>query len=159
MPNLPDGEYLVRGEHVPLHKAFQGQAEFYYACGQIKLVGGSGNTIPGEKVRIPGVYRSNDPALNSNIYVPTTWPYRLGPAVVPGGQIRGNADGNSGATRVVAGNNAPAPNQPQPPNNPAPGSGTVTKYGQCGGSGWNGATQCVAGCTCQATNPYYSQCL
>ncbi|KAF9482685.1 cellulase-domain-containing protein [Pholiota conissans] len=32
-------------------------------------------------------------------------------------------------------------------------------YGQCGGTGWAGATTCVAGATCVVSNPYYSQCL
>ncbi|KAF8970192.1 endoglucanase [Flammula alnicola] len=32
-------------------------------------------------------------------------------------------------------------------------------YGQCGGTGWSGATTCVSGSTCVVSNPYYSQCL
>ncbi|THV48547.1 hypothetical protein BGAL_0241g00040 [Botrytis galanthina] len=32
-------------------------------------------------------------------------------------------------------------------------------YAQCGGQGWTGATTCVSGFTCVASNPYYSQCL
>ncbi|KAL9113723.1 MAG: hypothetical protein Q9227_002168 [Pyrenula ochraceoflavens] len=32
-------------------------------------------------------------------------------------------------------------------------------YGQCGGTGWTGATTCVSGWTCVYSNPYYSQCL
>lgn len=40
------------------------------------------------------------------------------------------------------------------------GSGcTAAKYAQCGGQGYTGCTNCVAGTTCQATNNYYSQCL
>ncbi|OBT68397.1 hypothetical protein VE03_02813 [Pseudogymnoascus sp. 23342-1-I1] len=39
------------------------------------------------------------------------------------------------------------------------GSGTVAKYGQCGGQGWTGATTCASGSTCQAANQWYSQCL
>ncbi|KAI1847498.1 hypothetical protein JX266_006350 [Neoarthrinium moseri] len=31
-------------------------------------------------------------------------------------------------------------------------------YGQCGGSGWTGATACASG-TCSTINPYYYQCL
>jgi len=35
-----------------------------------------------------------------------------------------------------------------------------TKYGQCGGTGWTGATTCVSGSTCSAVSPpYYYQCL
>ncbi|KAF8173051.1 endo-1,4-beta-xylanase A precursor [Pholiota molesta] len=32
-------------------------------------------------------------------------------------------------------------------------------WGQCGGTGWTGATTCVSGWTCTYSNPYYSQCL
>lgn len=32
-------------------------------------------------------------------------------------------------------------------------------WGQCGGIGWTGPTQCISPYTCQAQNPYYSQCL
>ncbi|KAG8982891.1 hypothetical protein FRB90_006472, partial [Tulasnella sp. 427] len=34
-----------------------------------------------------------------------------------------------------------------------------TAYGQCGGQGWTGATNCVSGYTCKYSNAYYSQCL
>ncbi|KIJ52374.1 glycoside hydrolase family 27 protein [Sphaerobolus stellatus SS14] len=32
-------------------------------------------------------------------------------------------------------------------------------WGQCGGTGWAGATTCITGYTCTYSNPYYSQCL
>ncbi|KAJ7339034.1 hypothetical protein DFH08DRAFT_249397 [Mycena albidolilacea] len=32
-------------------------------------------------------------------------------------------------------------------------------WGQCGGTGWTGATSCVAGSTCTFQNAFYSQCL
>ncbi|KAK2629462.1 hypothetical protein QTJ16_000282 [Diplocarpon rosae] len=35
----------------------------------------------------------------------------------------------------------------------------VSRYGQCGGSGYAGSTQCAAGSTCIFGNEYYSQCL
>ena len=31
-------------------------------------------------------------------------------------------------------------------------------WGQCGGSGWSGSTNCAAGATCVILNDYYSQC-
>jgi len=40
----------------------------------------------------------------------------------------------------------------------APGA-TQTKYGQCGGTGWTGATACASGSTCTVSSAYYSQCL
>ncbi|KAM0452943.1 hypothetical protein ACHAPV_007448 [Trichoderma viride] len=36
---------------------------------------------------------------------------------------------------------------------------TQTHYGQCGGIGYSGPTQCGGGYTCQVLNSYYSQCL
>lgn len=33
-----------------------------------------------------------------------------------------------------------------------------TKYGQCGGSAWTGATSCVSA-TCSTLNAYYAQCV
>merc|ERR1711920_990186 len=39
-------------------------------------------------------------------------------------------------------------------------STTLAKaWDQCGGSNWQGATQCVEGCVCEKQNDYYSQCL
>ncbi|KAI1329096.1 carbohydrate-binding module family 1 [Xylariaceae sp. FL0255] len=35
----------------------------------------------------------------------------------------------------------------------------VAMYGQCGGTGYSGATCCVEGATCVESNEYYSQCL
>ncbi|KAJ6516788.1 cellulase [Mycena vitilis] len=40
----------------------------------------------------------------------------------------------------------------------APGS-TQTHYGQCGGQFYSGPTVCASPYACQASNPYYSQCL
>ncbi|KAF7719545.1 Acetylxylan esterase [Penicillium ucsense] len=42
---------------------------------------------------------------------------------------------------------------------PGSGGGTVPQWGQCGGNGWTGPTQCAAGFTCTVSNPWYSQCL
>lgn len=40
-----------------------------------------------------------------------------------------------------------------------PTTGSVQKYGQCGGINYVGATACVEGWTCKVQNPYYSQCV
>jgi len=55
---------------------------------------------------------------------------------------------------------SPQPTQPPapPPPPPAP-PGTVPKFGQCGGLGWAGATQCVSGLTCTVLNDFYHQCI
>jgi lytic cellulose monooxygenase (C1-hydroxylating) len=42
LPDLEDGEYLIRPEIIALHEANQmGKAQFYNGCGQIKISGGS----------------------------------------------------------------------------------------------------------------------
>ncbi|KAK6510239.1 hypothetical protein TWF481_004954 [Arthrobotrys musiformis] len=39
------------------------------------------------------------------------------------------------------------------------GGAVQAKWGQCGGIGWTGPTNCISGSTCTVLNPYYSQCL
>ncbi|MCJ1472973.1 hypothetical protein MMC13_001622 [Lambiella insularis] len=41
---------------------------------------------------------------------------------------------------------------------PAPVAGTQTLFGQCGGVGWAGATNCVSTATCSTQNQWYAQC-
>ena len=41
----------------------------------------------------------------------------------------------------------------------APVRAQVQEYGQCGGTGYTGSTQCVAGMACSSINAYYYQCL
>lgn len=41
----------------------------------------------------------------------------------------------------------------------APSGPAVGMWGQCGGIGYLGSTQCVAGATCKFNSEYYSQCL
>ncbi|KAH6880307.1 hypothetical protein BKA70DRAFT_190458 [Coprinopsis sp. MPI-PUGE-AT-0042] len=45
----------------------------------------------------------------------------------------------------------------QPPVSQPPGP-QQTRYGQCGGQGWTGPTQCQPPYTCSVTNQWYSQC-
>lgn len=102
--SLPEGEYLVRGEHIALHGAHDGRAEFYYACAQVKVEGTSGTELLGDKVQIPGVYSVGDEATNFSVWGrSTSYDVIPGPAVAPGGTIRGSPDGSSDATVVVEG--------------------------------------------------------
>jgi endo-1,4-beta-xylanase len=55
-------------------------------------------------------------------------------------------------TRVTT---APGQSTTAPSNN----GSCAAKWGQCGGIGFNGATCCQSGSTCQVGNAYYSQCL
>ncbi|KAK0651120.1 glycoside hydrolase [Cercophora newfieldiana] len=80
--DTPDGEYLLRVEHIALHMAMQAnKAQFYLSCSQIKITGG-GSGKPAPLVSLPGAYKTNDPgilvnlgAIQANAYQPP------GPAV------------------------------------------------------------------------------
>ncbi|KAI6361804.1 hypothetical protein MCOR25_006370 [Pyricularia grisea] len=97
---LIDGEYLVRAEHIAIHGAHDGKAEFYYACAQIRIQGSNATAMPtgAETTKIPGVYKTTDAAINFSVWAgKTAYPYTPGIAVAPGGTIRGSADGKSKA--------------------------------------------------------------
>jgi hypothetical protein len=97
----PDGEYLVRSEHIAIHGAHDKQAEFYYSCAQIKVQGGKGNSVP-KGVKIPGVYQINDKAINFSVWgSATTYPNLPGPAVAAGGRTTGSIDGKTTGTTVA----------------------------------------------------------
>jgi hypothetical protein len=108
---IPDGEYLVRVEHIPLHGA-QGTstgAEYYYSCGQLKVEGSTVDTMPAfDTIKIPGGVQPDDPAVEFNIWTQvSSYPYTVGPELIPGGTTWGSADGSS-AEVVVKGGSAPA---------------------------------------------------
>lgn len=63
----------------------------------------------------------------------------------------GSSSGGGGSPTTSAGTG--------PATSAAGGGGVSPKWGQCGGIGWSGPTQCAAGSTCTYGNPYYSQCL
>jgi hypothetical protein len=52
----------VRVEHIGLHEAFQGRAQFYIECFQLKIES-SGTGNPSPTVKIPGVYKASDPGI------------------------------------------------------------------------------------------------
>ncbi|KAH3910591.1 hypothetical protein HBH56_143660 [Parastagonospora nodorum] len=60
---VPDGDYLLRVEHIALHMAMQAnKAQFYLSCTQVKITdGGSGQPSP--LAALPGAYKSTDPGI------------------------------------------------------------------------------------------------
>ncbi|PKY00551.1 hypothetical protein P168DRAFT_243994 [Aspergillus campestris IBT 28561] len=86
--DTPAGQYLVRVEHIPLHRGFSGNAEFYFTCAQIE-VGGNGAGKPSPTVKIPGVYKPEDENIAYNIYVHPTSYTLPGPEVWKGGAAAG----------------------------------------------------------------------
>ncbi|KAK1976222.1 fungal cellulose binding domain-containing protein [Colletotrichum cereale] len=122
---IPNGQYLVRGEHIALHGAHGGEAEFYYACAQVEVTGNTATSMPGTGVKIPGVYKQADAPVNFSVWGrSTSYDKAPGPDVIPGGTIRGSANGSSGDKSItVAGGSsgssaaaadasAPAPSKP-----------------------------------------------
>ncbi|KAL0932125.1 fungal cellulose binding domain-containing protein [Colletotrichum truncatum] len=118
--DTPDGEYLIRPEHIGVHGAHVGQAEFYNTCVQVKVTGG-GNGTPGPTIKFPGGYKKTDDSFNFSIYGGYK-PYPIpGPAVWTGGSnsnSAGNetedatdsdASGNSGNNAAATTSSSPAP--------------------------------------------------
>ncbi|KAK5693767.1 hypothetical protein LTR17_025048 [Elasticomyces elasticus] len=115
---LPDGEYLTRVGHIPLHCA-QGSstgAEYYYSCAQLKIEGNTGKTwLPTRTAKIPGMIQPSDDGVIFNIWSSTLrlkscaapsiteYPYGPGSGLIVGGTAWGSKDGNSdGIVKSVA---------------------------------------------------------
>jgi hypothetical protein len=171
--DTPDGEYLMRFEHIGIHRSHVNQPEHYTSCVQVRVTGGGSGT-PGPTFTLPGGYTDSDPYATFSIYggaIPFPMP---GPAV----WSSGNGGGNSGSSPAPA-NPSPvdpaepaepaqpteAAEEPAEPANPAPappaggnGGNCAGMYEQCGGSGFTGPTCCSSG-TCTVGNDWYSQCL
>jgi len=82
---LPNGDYLLRVEHIGLHVAqSSGAAQFYLSCAQVTVTGGGSGT-PSPLVAFPGAYKASDPGILIDIYYPVPTTYTLpGPAVWTG---------------------------------------------------------------------------
>ncbi|KAK3306516.1 glycosyl hydrolase family 61-domain-containing protein [Chaetomium strumarium] len=122
---IPNGQYLLRAEHIGLHGAHDGQAEFYVSCAQIEVTGNTATSMPGKAVKFPGAYQPRDAPLNFSVWGRSTaYPVAPGPDVIPGGTIRGSANGAGGdklqtvgggsGSQSTGGGNAPAASSPAP---------------------------------------------
>ncbi|GIZ42427.1 hypothetical protein CKM354_000569900 [Cercospora kikuchii] len=102
---LEAGEYLVRAEHIAMHGAHDNGVEFYFACGQLKVTGTTATGVPGDTVKIPGMYQPDDPAIHFSIWNNAIKEYATtpGPAVIPGGHITGSTTGSTTETVRVDG--------------------------------------------------------
>lgn len=80
-PKTPPGEYLVRVEHIGLHEGHRNRAQFYIECLQLKIDGPGGGT-PAPLVKIPGIYKANDPGIAYD-----KWSSNPKPYIMPGPQV------------------------------------------------------------------------
>ncbi|AEO67395.1 a915fc4c-a007-43ad-8b74-a33949b7a2de [Thermothielavioides terrestris] len=174
--DIPSGDYLLRAEALALHTAGQvGGAQFYMSCYQITVSGG-GSASPAT-VKFPGAYSANDPGIHINIHAAVSNYVAPGPAVYSGGTTKVAGSGCQGCENTCKVGSSPTATAPSgksgagsdggagtdggsSSSSPDTGSAcSVQAYGQCGGNGYSGCTQCAPGYTCKAVSPpYYSQC-
>lgn len=96
--DIPDGEYLVRFEHVGIHENHVGKAQFYMECAQLSISGG-GDGSPSPLVQFPDVYSADDPAFTYSIWDGVDNGYTMpGPAVWSGGGSGGASSSSSGSS-------------------------------------------------------------
>lgn len=96
---VPDGEYLLRIEHIGIHRSHVNQPEHYVSCAQVKVSGGGSGT-PGPMVKFPGAYKATDDYANFSIYGGAK-PFPMpGPTVWSGGnsQAASGVENNAGAS-------------------------------------------------------------
>ncbi|KAF2221592.1 glycosyl hydrolase family 61-domain-containing protein [Elsinoe ampelina] len=74
---IPNGQYLLRGEHVAVHGAGTvGGTQFYIGCAQIEVSGAAGGT-PSPVGKFPGIYNARDPGIFFNPYWPPMVNYTM----------------------------------------------------------------------------------
>ncbi|KAK4238421.1 glyoside hydrolase [Achaetomium macrosporum] len=171
--DIAPGDYLLRAEALALHTAGQsGGAQFYMSCYQITVSGGGGSASTPATVKFPGAYSANDPGIKINIHAAVSNYVAPGPAVYSGGTTKKAGSGCAGCENTCKVGSSPTAVAPsgksESGGGAAPGQDTgsggnacsVQAYGQCGGNGYSGCTQCASGYTCKAVSPpHYSQCV
>ncbi|CAI6023382.1 unnamed protein product, partial [Clonostachys chloroleuca] len=167
--DTPSGEYLVRFEHIGVHRSHVNQPEHYVSCVQVKVTGG-GNGTPGPTVKFPGAYKATDAYANFGIYNGMKDFPMPGPAIWGGGSS-GSAPGSDTPVASPVSSSAPAatsapaggvptngtPTYGATPTNGATKGECASKYQQCGGKAFKGASCCSAG-SCKVLNQWFSQC-
>jgi len=154
--DTPNGEYLVRMEHIGVHRSHVNQPEHYVGCMQVKVVGGGSGT-PGPLVKFPGAYKATDPYANFSIYNGRKAFTMPGPAVWKGGATTSNTSPAAAPAKEEVATAKPTTMATVSAPAATPATGCAAMYAQCGGQGFSGAKCCAAG-SCKAINTYYSQC-
>ncbi|KAJ0120589.1 fungal cellulose binding domain-containing protein [Diaporthe amygdali] len=100
--DTPSGEYLLRFEHIGIHKSFMNEPEHFVSCVQVKVTGGGSGT-PGPLVQFPGAYKYTDPYVSFSIYNGFKALTMPGPSAWTGGSSSANSvssDANSTVAEV-----------------------------------------------------------
>lgn len=92
LPDLEDGEYLIRPEMIGLHEATgEGKAQFYNGCGQLKISGGS-VALPSSGTDMTKAYSATEAGVLVDIYNnPTSY-------AIPGPAVWDGASSGSGSS-------------------------------------------------------------
>jgi hypothetical protein len=155
--DIAAGDYLLRAEALALHTAGQsGGAQFYVSCYQITVAGGGGGSASPATVKFPGAYNANDPGIKIDIHAAVTNYIAPGPAVYSGGTVRTSGSACAGCESTCKVGSSPTAIAPSSGGGAVSGGGTVAvpdpgnacsvqAYGQCGGTGSSGCTQCAVG--------------
>lgn len=161
------GTYLLRAEQIGLHNPGS-PPQFYVGCAQIQVTGG-GSCSP-STFSIPGHIKSSDASLQVNIYSGFSSYSMPGPAVAScnggGSNTGGGSPTTTRTTTRAAGTTMTTRTTTAAvrtttaaavTTTPASNGCSTARYGQCGGTGFNGCSTC-SGSTCVKLNDYYSQC-
>ncbi|KKA27328.1 hypothetical protein TD95_002306 [Thielaviopsis punctulata] len=95
--DIAPGEYLIRTEHIGLHGAHNGEAEFYYSCVQVKVTG-SGSSTPSNTISFPGGYKSTDKSFNYSVWGSYSAYPEPGPAVYSGSSVASSSSVSSASS-------------------------------------------------------------
>ncbi|KAL5120377.1 hypothetical protein ACEQ8H_001667 [Pleosporales sp. CAS-2024a] len=114
----PNGDYLVRVEHIGVHRCHVNQPEHFVSCMQVRVTGG-GNGTPGPMIKFPGAYKATDPYANFSIYNGRKAFPMPGPEVWSGGA-------SNSSTSPAASTSAPAAAATIPPAPSAPAAASST---------------------------------
>ncbi|RTE72428.1 hypothetical protein BHE90_013169 [Fusarium euwallaceae] len=125
---VPSGEYLVRIEHLALHRP--SGTEFYFNCAHIKVTNSGSGQEPTDVVKIPGVYDSNTEGLSPNysIYSGATSYPMPGPAIFGGS----GTSSSSGSTAADSGSATDSDSAATPDTSAAEPAATVPADSGCG---------------------------
>ncbi|KAH7233354.1 glycosyl hydrolase family 61-domain-containing protein [Fusarium tricinctum] len=135
----PNGEYLLRVEHIGVHRSHVNQPEHYVSCAQVKVTGGSAGKVDAEMTKFPGAYKETDEYANFSIYngakafpMPGPKVWSGSASAAPAGGDAPATGGDAPATTPAAGNDAPAqetPVQEAPAQGGAPAQGQAPQQG------------------------------
>ncbi|KAG8935049.1 Esterase/lipase/thioesterase [Tulasnella sp. 417] len=166
--SLAPGQYIIRHEIIALHSSYTYPgAQSYPSCIQIEVTGSGTVTPSGSKlVAFPGAYSSTTAGLvwplwnPNNLQTGVSYPIP-GPALYFSGSTTTNTTPTTTTkTSSTTTTSRTSSTTSSVKTSTTTGSSSVAPaYGQCGGSGWTGATTCVSGYTCTYSNAYYSQCI